>query len=211
VKIYKDKDWLYQKYIDEKKSTCEIAKILGCSNVTIFNWLKRYNIKIRTKSKAKIGNKCAFRPLEERFWERVDKNGSNDCWVWMAGCFSNGYGQIESNKKNRRVHVVSFELFYKRKVKDGYILHHICNNKKCCNPAHLQEMTIAEHLSLHHKGKIGSEGEKNGNSKVTEKIVIEIRLKYKTGKYTMKRLAEEYNVTVPLISYIVNRKIWRHV
>ena len=37
----------------------------------------------------------------------------------------------------------------------------------------------------------------------------EIRYKHKTGKFTQKKLSEEYSVTQKLISYILNYKTWR--
>jgi len=152
MKKYQDKNWLQQKYTVEKKSTPEIGKILNCSQKTIYNWLKKLNIQIRAK----------FRPLEERFWEKVDKNGLNGCWIWIAGLM-NGYGAIDVEGKMRGAHVVSWELHNGRKVKNGYIIHHKCKhgNKKCVNPMHLQEMTKAEHDEHH--------------SKLTGQQVLEIR------------------------------------
>ena len=201
-KKYKNKKWLQQKYTVEKKSTPEIGKILNCAPVTIRNWLKTLNIPRRTLSEAKMGNKDAYRPLEERFWEKVDKNGLNGCWIWTRS-LNRGYGRID----HKGAHVVSWELHNGRKVKDGYVLHHKfkCGNKKCVNPMHLQEMTEAEHLSLHNSG------ENNPNSKLTEKIVLEIRADWATGKYTQQQLAEKYDVSRSLIGLIVNRKIWTHI
>ena len=194
--LYENKKWLQQKYTVEKKSTPEIGKILNCDQKTIYNWLKKLNIQIRAK----------FRPLEERFWEKVDKNGLNGCWIW-TNSLMNGYGQIEVEGKTRRAHIVSWEWYKGRKVKDGYVLHHKfkCGNKKCVNPMHSQEMTEAEHLSLHNSG------ENNPNSKLTEKIVLEIRADWATGKYTQQQLAEKYDVSRSLIGLIVNRKIWTHI
>ena len=205
-KLYENKKWLQQKYIVEKKSTYKIADILNCDHETIRRWLKTLNIPRRTLSEAKMGNKDAYRPLEERFWEKVDKNGLNGCWIW-TNSFRGGYGAIEIEGKMRGAHVVSWELHNGRKVKDGYVLHHKfkCGNKKCVNPMHLQEMTDSKHKSLH------SNGENHPNSKLTEKIVLEIRADWATGKYTQQQLAEKYDVCQQLISQIVNRKIWKHI
>jgi len=52
---YKDKTWLREYYITRKHSSTDIAKICGCSSSTIRNWLKRHDIKIRTKSEARSG------------------------------------------------------------------------------------------------------------------------------------------------------------
>ena len=185
-KLYENKNWLQQKYTVEKKSTPEIGKILNCNPGTIRNWLIKLNIQIRAH----------FRPLEERFWEKVNKNGLNGCWIWTWSLMK-GYGRIEIEGKTKRAHVVSWEWYKGRKVKDGYILHHECKHKNCVNPMHLQEMTEAKH-DKHH-------------SKLTEKIVLEIRADWATGKYTQKELAKKYDVSISTISNIVNRKTWKHI
>ena len=48
---YRNKDWLYQKYINEKKSTYSLAKECECVPTTIWIWLKRFGIPRRTLSK----------------------------------------------------------------------------------------------------------------------------------------------------------------
>ena len=51
-KRYRDKEWLFQKYVDEKLSTQQIARMLGCSDGTVWQWLKKHNIPTRSKSEA---------------------------------------------------------------------------------------------------------------------------------------------------------------
>jgi hypothetical protein len=41
---YEDRDWLYQKYVEEDMTTTAIADLLGCSHQTIWLWLKKFNI-----------------------------------------------------------------------------------------------------------------------------------------------------------------------
>lgn len=48
-KLYKDKEWLYRKYIKEKLSTTKIGKLSEIGNETICRWLKKYNIPIRSR------------------------------------------------------------------------------------------------------------------------------------------------------------------
>ena len=45
--LYKNKEWLYQKYIKEKRTAEECGKIAGCFKNTILRWLKRHNIETR--------------------------------------------------------------------------------------------------------------------------------------------------------------------
>jgi len=50
--FYKDKDWLFNQYINKKKPISEIAKICNATLMTIFNHLKKFNIEIRNQSQA---------------------------------------------------------------------------------------------------------------------------------------------------------------
>ena len=54
-------------------------------------------------------------------------------------------------------------------------------------------------------------GIKNGNSKLSESQVLEIRKLYASGNYYQKDLAKIFNVGKSLIGYIVNRKLWNHI
>ena len=52
IMIYKDKDWLEDQYINQKKSTVEIAKLCVVSDETIRKWLKKLDIQIRSPSES---------------------------------------------------------------------------------------------------------------------------------------------------------------
>lgn len=209
--LYKNRDWLHQKYIVEKLSTFKIAKICGYSCVTIGDWLKRHNIKIRTLSEAATGElNPRYCLLEERLWKKIDKKDNiSECWPWIGCKGYYGHGQIsgESGGKIRYAHTVMYEVFYKDKIEKGECVHHLCENKSCCNPFHLVKMKHKEHSSLHHKGRWC--GEKSSSAKLTWKKVRKIREKYKTGKHMQKELAKEHNIDQGTISDIVNNKTWR--
>lgn len=51
-------------------------------------------------------------------------------------------------------------------------------------------------------------GENRYNAKLNKKLVYEIRDKFLTNGYTLKKLSEEYNVNSGTIYYIVNNKRW---
>lgn len=64
MKLYKDRDWLYQKYVVELHSSYEIAEMCGVGSQTILNWLAKFGIpannrKARAESrKEEIFNTC---------------------------------------------------------------------------------------------------------------------------------------------------------
>jgi hypothetical protein len=61
------------------------------------------------------------------------------------------------------------------------------------------------------KIKNNSTGEKNGNSKLNEKLVLEIRKKYSTGNFSYTSLGFEYNVSKVLIRKVVIKELWKHI
>jgi hypothetical protein len=78
-----------------------------------------------------------------RFWERVSKQGDDDCWEWTAGKQKDGYGAIRVTRKSdgRSVKVQSHRLSYMIHVGDipeSLIVIHSCDNPPCCNPKHLR-------------------------------------------------------------------------
>ena len=79
---------------------------------------------------------------EIRFWFHVDKNGSNDCWLW-TGHLRSGYGRFEVDRKLVSVHRFSYELVY-GPIPSGLQLDHLCRVQNCVNPAHLEPVTQYE-------------------------------------------------------------------
>lgn len=78
---------------------------------------------------------------EERFFAKVDKNAPNGCWLWTASRFAAGYGQFRySPQKNGRAHSWSYEHF-KGPIPEGLQIDHLCKNKLCVNPDHLEAVT----------------------------------------------------------------------
>lgn len=82
-------------------------------------------------------------PLE-RFWEKVDPNGPNGCWVWTGGRKKAGYGQFMVNGKKVIAHRWSYQQFVGPIPDDYEVDHHECDNPPCVNPAHLRAITLRE-------------------------------------------------------------------
>lgn len=69
------------------------------------------------------------------------------CWNWTAGCYHNGYGQVryEDAGVGRTVHRVVYKLLG-HVVPDGFELDHLCRNRRCANPQHLEPVTQLENI-----------------------------------------------------------------
>jgi hypothetical protein len=83
-------------------------------------------------------------PISERL-RRNSRADDKGCWVWTGGLSHNGYGQIFIDHKSRRAHRVSYELA-RGAVPPGLQLDHLCRNRACINPAHLEPVTQRENI-----------------------------------------------------------------
>jgi len=82
--------------------------------------------------------------LKERFMQKIEKR-DNGCWEWIASKHL-GYGKFKYKGEMRLAHRVSYEIFIK-KIPLGLVVDHICYNKGCVNPDHLQLLTLKENSS----------------------------------------------------------------
>ena len=88
-----------------------------------------------------------MKPIAERFWAKVERRAPNECWEWTAALdVSNGYGRISCGGRGRGTiyaHRLAYEL-HSGPIPPGLTIDHLCTNRSCVNPAHLEVVTHAE-------------------------------------------------------------------
>jgi hypothetical protein len=156
--------------------------------------------------------------LENRFWSRVEKLGSEDCWPCSGGKDKDGYGQIFRPNgvgepgTNLRMHRLCWEISNGPIPKGKLVCHH-CDNPPCCNPNHLflggqlenKRDSIAKGRHI--------KGEKQSSAKLTADLVVEIRKARAADQMrgSRKAIAKRFGVTDTTIGDVYSRKTWKHI
>ena len=131
----------------------------------------------------------------------------NGCWEWQGSGSSTGYGDLHYEGQHWLVHRFIYTRV-KGEIPPGLIIWHSCDNRKCCNPVHLNLGTQKQNmLDKEMKGR-GNAGERNGHAKFTRAQIEDIRTRSIQGA-TQSDLAREFNVHRSCIWKIVHGTHWR--
>ena len=147
------------------------------------------------------------------FHEKVNQQGPDDCWEW-TGYRENGYGRAFVTGKSTRTHRLAWE-HANGPIPEGAFVLHSCDNRACCNPAHLRVGTHQDNMDdmssrKRHPGA-RMPGSTNPTAKLDEPQVEQLKLFLAEGIGTQQQLADIFGVSRSLIGLISQGKLWKHV
>lgn len=146
------------------------------------------------------------RPLQERFWAKVEKGDTNECWLWVGATLKSGYGYIDARRTIGRLlyaHRLSWEFAFGEPA-DNHVLHK-CDNPPCVNPSHLFLGTQAANTAdMVTKGRHAM-GMKNGRRKLSADDVRAIRALAAPNV----EIAERFGLHANQVYRIKHRISWR--
>ena len=147
------------------------------------------------------------RSVAERFWRFVEK--SDDCWFWKGAAHTSGYGRIGlpgAGAGTQYAHRASWELHFDS-LPEGKWVSHRCDVKLCVRPDHLflsdkNKQNMADAVA---KGRM-PHGDQHYAVKVTDAQVAELRRLHGQGGFTQQQLADQFGISRPYVSDLVNRR-----
>lgn len=133
--------------------------------------------------------------LHSRYQKLPDSEGG--CWLWLGGLSAKGYGLYKANAltKTKNAHKAVYENLI-RILLEGETLNHICKNRACVNPSHLEVTTLT------------------GNNRDTVRVklsldkVRNIRELHSNGS-TIRGLSLTFNVDPKSIRMILSGESWK--
>lgn len=162
----------------------------------------------------------------QRFWSKVQK--TETCWLWRGGVDKDGYGYFQPTPKSKTgAHRFSYQL-HTGPIPSGFCVLHNCpegDNPACVNPAHLWLGTHVDNVAdkvAKGRAAIGdrngqrlhpertARGERQGNAKLTEEIVKELRARHALG-ISFADLGRTFGITPQAVRSVVMRRNWKHV
>lgn len=145
--------------------------------------------------------------MENKFLKKVEK--TDTCWNWTGRLDIGGYGRFsQGNGHWIKAHRASYTI-YKGSIPNGLVVRHLCNNRKCVNPEHLETGTqkdnVRDCITAGRRANI--RGESNPMSKITQADADEIR-QWREFGYTQQSIGDVFGLGQGDISRIIHRKSW---
>lgn len=156
----------------------------------------------------------------EIFWTKVQIGAPDECWPWRQSTKAGGYGQLMVARRNVLAHRYAYELT-NGAIPAGQFVCHSCDNRRCCNPAHLWLGTPLDNVrDMYTKGRRRSPSPevvrvamaKRGrtNAKLTIDDVRTIRQRRANGE-SLQSIANAYGVNQSNISKITRNQSWNDI
>jgi hypothetical protein len=156
--------------------------------------------------------------VKERFWSKVDKRGTDECWPWLAGKEGWGYGMFWFEGHTIHASRIAW-LLTNGTIPENTFVCHSCDFSGCVNPNHLflgtqkDNMTDRENIGMRHAHLPPiNRGEKHPRAKLNNALVEMAREAYKSGEYgAVGKLAKKYDVNYFTLWNAASNKTWNHI
>lgn len=192
-KLYNHSYRITRKYWEARKfcsAECRVAGMRGK--------------KRSTYGKAKVS-------VNDRFWSKVSRCDTDECWPWIGAKDVSGYGYLAGTRREKaaKAHRLSYLLHY-GEIPKGLCVCHKCDNPSCVNPSHLFLGTLADNnADKLSKGRlVVPYGEAHPKSKLTLEDIKSI-MSLRAAGLTQTQIAKQFGIAQPHVCAILLKKIWK--
>lgn len=135
-------------------------------------------------------------------------NHESPHWLFLQGR-KGDYAQADFAGSTHQIHRLSYISFNKKELPSDLFVRHKCREKRCCNPAHLEEGTASDNQKDRQRDSTGVVGSQHPGTTLTEDQVRDIK-RLKTD-LTVKERASMFTVSQGIIRNIDSNRTWKHV
>ena len=147
----------------------------------------------------------------DRFWDKVDVRGADECWPWIGGKNEHGYGVFWNGERLEKAPRFSFRAFVGVLARTQ-VCRHDCDNPACVNPAHLSSGMAQDNVDDMWARKRATvqmrRGTAQAQAKLTDAAAAEIRSRWAAGVEKQRDLAAEFGVSQRLVWNVIHGKNW---
>lgn len=194
------------------KSALSIANDMGVSVTAVINSLKLSGATLRTRAESAAAPVLTLESIKAR----CEVDARSECWNWTGCIQSNGYGRLTIKRRQYYAHRVAYQLATGNSL-GRKLARHDCDNRRCCNPEHIQPGTHKDNMRDALERNRVSRGIKHSlavtpgaraRAKLTMAIAKEIRQRAANGE-TAEMLALEFKTDKSNARLIIRNKAWR--
>jgi len=103
--------------------------------------------------------------MHDAFWNRVERRGPDECWLWTGRLDNKGYGEHRWQWRGKRLQMIASRYalsLHSHPAFSWMMCCHRCDNPRCCNPAHLYwgdvHSNATDRTSRNRHGRNGGKG-----------------------------------------------------
>ena len=130
-----------------------------------------------------------------------DRGYDTPCWIWqhaISGGGASGYGNLMDPTRGQCLAHRWYYEWLVGPIPEGLDLDHLCRNRACVNPDHLEPVTRAENLR------------RGGRTKLDPEKVREIRRLGAEGVPKL-HIARRFGIDGRYVGRVIDREYWRDV